>query len=160
MTVWRRAAGAVPALTRLVIAPLLLAGTVGAQTWEGRGALEQPDVMELTGHVGKPAAGESGGWDITLGMGFSPQVYDFHVTGMRILNSGRLPLSVLAHLEPYRPTFFVFARPDQRTALAAATPADTVVLSGYRRIGSRNLMVTELRIQPPATPAPTPLGIE
>lgn len=138
----------------------LLAAAAGAQTNEWRGSLEPPDLVELTGHVGKPGAGETGGWNITLGAGLSATVYDFRLTGMRILNSGRLPLSVLSHLEPYRPTLLVFGHTDQMAMLAAATPADTLVMSGYRRIGSRNLMLTGLRVEPPATPASTPLGIE
>lgn len=144
----------------LAVVALLAAALVRGQTTEYRGSLEPPDVIELTGHVGKPAPGESGGWDITLGVGFSSAVYDFHLTGMRILNSGRLPLSVLSSLEPYRPTLFVFGHHDQRAALAAATPSDTLIITGYRRVGSRTLMLTGLQVQPPITPAPAPLGIE
>jgi hypothetical protein len=139
---------------------VLLAAAAGAQTTEYRGSLEPPDLVELTGHVGKPAPGETGGWNITLGAGFSATVYEFHLSGMRILNSGRLPMSVLSHLEPYRPTLFLFGHADELAALAAATPTDNVVISGYRRIGSRNLMLTGLRVEPPTTPVPTPLGIE
>ncbi|MBX3028210.1 hypothetical protein KF840_25250 [bacterium] len=139
---------------------LLVSAFARGQTMEYRGALEPPDVMELNGHVGRPAPGERGGWSITLGVGFSSTVYDFHLTGMRILNSGRLPLSVLASLEPYKPTLFVFGHADQRAALAAATPSDTLVITGYRRVGSRTLMLTGLRVQPPVAQAPTPLAIE
>lgn len=139
----------------------LLAAAAGAQTTEEyRGSLEPPDLIEISGHLGKPAPGETGGWNITLGEGFSATVYDFHLSGMRILNSGRLPLSVLSHLEPYRPTLFLFGHADQLAVLAAATATDTVVISGYRRIGSRNLMLTGLRVESPTTPLPTPLGIE
>ncbi len=138
----------------------LIAVSAGAQTNEWRGTLEPPDLIELSGHVGKAAERETGGWNITLGAGLSRNIYDFHVTGMRILNSGRLPLSVLSQLGPYRPTFFVFGHADQLAALALATPGETVVMSGYRRIGSRNLMLTGLRIEPAVTPMPIPLGIE
>lgn len=145
---------------RLAISLMLLVGTAAAQTWENRGSLQPPDLVELTGHVGKPVAGGSGGWEISLGVGFSAEIYDFHLAGMRILNSGRLPLSVLSNLEPYRPTFFLFAQPEQRAALAAASPADGVLISGYRPVGSRTLMVIQLSVRPPVTPAATPLGIE
>src|SRR6187401_2794163 len=114
---------------------MLIAASAEAQTNEFRWSLEPPDLIEISGHVGKPAERETGGWDITLGAGLSPNIFDFHVTGMRILNSGRLPLSVLSQLEMYRPTFFVFGQPDQIAALAAASPGDTVVITGYRRIG-------------------------
>ena len=139
---------------------MLIAASAEAQTNEFRWSLEPPDLIEISGHVGKPAERETGGWDITLGAGLSPTIFDFHVTGMRILNSGRLPLSVLSQLEMYRPTFFVFGQPDQIAAVAAASPGDTVVITGYRRIGSRNLMLTGLRVEAPVTPMPTPLGIE
>jgi hypothetical protein len=147
------------ALLILGVAALGL-GSAAAQFNEYGGGPEPPDLVELTGHVGKPAEGETGGWDITLGAGLSPTVYDFHLSGMRILNSGRLPLTVLSNLEPYRPTFFVFGSPEQMRQLAAATPLDTLLILGYRRRGSRNLMVSELRLVSPPTPAPTPLGIE
>jgi hypothetical protein len=156
----QRACSAAATVARLAAAVALLAVTAEAGTWERRGVLEPPDLVELTWHVGKPAPGESGGWDISLGIGLSATVYDLHLTGMRILNSGRLPLSVLSELEPYKPTFFLFGHNEQAARLAAATPADTVVITGYWRLGSRNLMLTALRVQPPATPAATPLGIE
>jgi hypothetical protein len=38
---------------------------------------------------------------------------------MRILDSGRLPLSVLSHLEPYRTTRLLFGHVDQLAVLAA-----------------------------------------
>jgi hypothetical protein len=148
------------ALAAVLAGIALGSATALAQSDEFTGAPEPPDLIELVGHLGRPAANETGGWDITLGAGLSPTVYDFHLSGMRILNSGRLPLSVLSSLEPYRPTFFVFASPEQLAQLAAATGQDTLVVMGYRRRGSRNLMVTELRVAPPATPAATPLGIE
>ena len=144
----------------LGVAALLGWSSATAQFNEYGGGPEPPDLVELTGHVGKPADGETGGWDITLGAGLSPTVYHFHLSGMRILNSGRLPLSVLSNLEPYRPTFFVFGSPEQMRQLATATPRDILPILGYRRRGSRNLMVSELRLTSPGTPAPTPLGIE
>jgi hypothetical protein len=105
------------------------------------------------------AAGETGGWNITLGVGLSPTVYDFHLSGMRILNSGRLPLTVLSQLEPYRPTLFLFGHVDQLATLAAAAPSQTLVLTGYRRLGSRNLMLTGVRVES-APEARTPAAIE
>ena len=143
----------------LLASVTLCASAAGAQVAEPRGAPEPPDLVELTGHVGKPAAGETGGWNISLGAGFSPIVYDFHLSGMRILNSGRLPLSVLSQLEPYRPTFFVFGGVDELAVLATATPSQTLVITGYRRRGTRNLMVTALRVDS-ATEARTPVAIE
>lgn len=146
--------------SRLALAAaILVAAAAGAQINEPRGVLEPPDLVELTGHVGKPAAGETGGWNVTLGVGLSPTVYDFHLSGMRILNSGRLPLTVLAQLEPYRPTLFLFGRRDQLAALAAAAPSQTLVLTGYRRLGSRNFMLTGVRVESELE-ARTPAAIE
>lgn len=133
-------------LTAVLFATAL--GTAAAaQVAEPRGVLEPPDLVELTGHVGTPAPGETGGWNVTLGVGYSPIVYHFHLSGMRILNSGRLPLTVLSELEPYRPTFFVFGSAARMSILAAATPAQTVVLRGYRRRGSRTLMLTDVQVE-------------
>lgn len=149
-------ASGVASRTLLAVALAGIAASAVAQLDELPGVPEPPDLVELVGHRGKPAAGERGGWDITLGAGLSPTVYEFHLSGMRILNSGRLPLSVLSDLEPYRPTFFVFGTAEQMARLAGAAERDPLVITGYRRRGSRNLMVTDLRAGPP----PTPLGIE
>jgi hypothetical protein len=129
-------------------APLLLvllwATAATAQLDEPNGP-EPPDVVELTGHAGKALPGETGGWSLTLGVGFTRTIHHYHLRAMRILNSGRLPLNVLAQLEPYRPTFYVFGDAAQMTLIATARPEQTLVLTGYRRRGSRNLMLTGAR---------------
>ena len=149
--------GARRAAPAILVAVLLAATVAGGQLDEPVGP-QPPDLVELTGHIGKAAAGETGGWSLTLGVGLTPTVHHYHLRQMRILNSGRLPLTVLSQLEPYRPTFFVFGDAQQMDEIARATPEQTLVLTGWRRIGSRNLMLTGVAILPSATPsvAPTP----
>lgn len=134
---------------------LLAAPPAGAET-EPFAGFHQPDLIEMSGHVGKPFPEETGGWNLKLGVKFTPTLYDFHLSRMRILNSGRLPGNVLSAVEPYRPNFFLFGSSAQMAALAAATPQDVVTITGYRRIGSRVLMLTEITVAPPMTPSPTP----
>ena len=119
------------------------------------GGLEPPDLLELMGHVGKPTAEEPGGSNLTLAVRYTPQVYRFHLWRMRILNSGKLPDHVLFAVEPYDPNFYLFGSPEQMAALAAATPADVVVITGYRRAGSRTLLLTEVIVTAPSTPSPS-----
>ncbi len=121
------------------------------------GGLEPPDLLEMTGHVGKPTAEEPGGWNLTLGVRYTPQVHRFHLWRMRILNNGILPDQVLFAVEPYDPNFYLFGSPEQMAALAAATPADVVVITGYRRARSRVVMLTGLSVTPPTTPSPSPV---
>ncbi len=118
--------------------------------------LQLPDLIEISGHVGKPFPQETGGWNLKLGVKFTPTLYDFHLRRMRILNSGRLPDNVLSAVEPYRPNFFLFGSSEQMVALAGATPDDVVTITGYRRSGSRVLMLTDLMVAPATTPSPTP----
>lgn len=121
------------------------------------GGLEPPDLLELTGHVGKPTAEEPGGWNLTLGVRYTPQVYRFHLWRMRILNKGILPDQVLFAVEPYDPNFYLFGSAEQLAALAAATPTDVVIITGYRRARSQVVMLTGLTITPPTTPSPSPI---
>ena len=121
------------------------------------GGLEPPDLLEMTGHVGKPTAEEPGGWNLTLGVRYTPQVIRFHLWRMRILNNGILPDQVLFAVEPYDPNFYLFGSSEQLAALAAATPTDVVIITGYRRVGSRVVMLTALSVTPPTTPSPSPV---
>ncbi len=132
---------------------LLVATSGSAQLDEFPGVPEPPDLLELRGHIGAPLAGETGGWDLTLGVGFTRTVYDFHLSDMRVLNSGRLALSILSALEPYDPTLFLFGDAAQMRVLATATPAQPLILTGWRRRGSRNLMLTGVALAEPPTPA-------
>lgn len=140
-----------------VLAVLMAAGaTAGVDVYRG-GGLEPPDLLEMTGHVGKPTAEEPGGWNLTLGVRYTPQVYRFHLWRMRILNNGILPDQVLFAVEPYDPNFYLFGSPEQLAALAAATPADVVIITGYRRTKSRVVMLTGLVVMAPTTPSPSPV---
>ncbi len=121
--------------------------------------LEPPDLVELTGHIGKPTATETGGWNLVLGDRFKRRTWDFHLFNMRILNSGRLPMDVLSAVEPYTPNFFLFPeQAGQMHGFESATPADRIVITGYRRRGSRNILLTDVQVLAAATPAATAIG--
>jgi hypothetical protein len=139
-----------------LLAVLMAAGaTAGVDVYRG-GGLEPPDLLEMTGHVGKPTAEEPGGSNLTLGVRYTPQVYQFHLWRMRILNNGILPDQVLFAVEPYDPNFYLFGSAEQLAALASATPADVIIITGYRRAPSRALMLTGLVVTAPTTPSPSP----
>lgn len=145
---WRRAIVGAPLLVALSVA------TVGAQI-EPYNSLEPPDLLELTGHIGKPTASETGGWDLVLGDRFKRRTWHFHLFHMRILNSGRLPMDILSAVEPYSPNFFLFPEePGQMKVIESATPADRLMISGYRRRGSRNILLTDVQLLPPGTLTP------
>ena len=127
------------------------ADQVGAQI-ERRG-LEPPELIQLIGHVGKPLAAESGGWNLKLGIRFTPAHYDYHLVDIRVVNSGRLGEQILFALEPYEPTFYLFGSPEQMAMLAAATPQEQVKITGWRRAGSRVLNLTEVTSAPIPTPS-------
>lgn len=139
----------VVALSALMTAPAF------AQLEEFPGVPEPPDLLELHGYIGPPLSGETGGWDLTLGVGFTKTVYDFHLRDMKVLNSGRLSLSILSALEPYQPTFFLFGDAGQLRLLATTSPGRPLVLRGWRRRGSRNFMLTGVVSAAAATPETT-----
>lgn len=136
---------------------LLIAAAALGQLEVGRGGLEPPDLLEMTGHVGKPTAEELGGTNLTLGVRYTPLVYRVHLWRLRILNNGRLPDQVLFAVEPYDPNFYLFGSDAQLAALAAAKPEDVVIITGYRRIRSRIVMLTGVVVTPPTTPSPSPV---
>ena len=139
-------------------ASIAVAATPSAAHIERFGGLQPPDLLEINGHVGKPLAGETGGWQLKLGVGYSATVYDFHLTTMRVLNSGRLPDNILFAVEPSLPNFRLIASDAELAKLATATSADPVRIVGYRRQGSTILMVTSIDVGmlPMLTPQVTP----
>lgn len=133
-------------------AALLLAAVPARAQIERNTALQPPDLLELSGHIGKPYPGETGGWDLQLGVGFTPTVYRYHLYHLRVINSGRLGDQILFAVEPERPNFILAGLSDEVAKLANATPQDLVKITGWRRVGSRILMVIEVTTAPPDTP--------
>src|SRR5262245_32029898 len=119
---------AIPA--RWIVALILAAAQATAQL-DRDADLQPPDLLELTGHVGKRFEHEPLGWGLKLGDGFTPTLYQFHLVEMRVLNSGRLPGSILDAVEPYTPNFRLFGTREQIAALAGATPEQPVKITGY-----------------------------
>jgi hypothetical protein len=145
---WRRTIASAPLLVALSVS------TLDAQI-EPYNGLEPPDLVELTGHIGKPTPIETGGWDLVLGDRFKRRTWHFHLFHMRVLNSGRLPMDILSAVEPYTPNFFLFPeQPGQMKVIEAAVPTDRLVITGYRRRGSRNILLTDVQLLPVGTLTP------
>src|SRR5262245_43883938 len=117
-----------------------------------RRGFEPPELIQLSGHLGPPYSGETGGWNLKLGVRFTPTHYDYHLYELRVVNSGRLGEQILFAVEPYRPNFFLFGSKEQMAQIASATPADLVKITGWRRSGSRVLSITEVTASPAETP--------
>jgi hypothetical protein len=140
---------------------LLLAVSVAALVAMPAGAgverftgLQPPDLIELIGHIGKPFPQETGGWDLTLGVGLTATVYHYHLFNLRVINSGRLGGDILAEVEPYKPNFLLFGVSEEVAKLSGATPPEIVKITGWRRSGSRIVLVTEVVVSPAETPPP------
>jgi len=75
-----------------------------------------------------------------------------------VLAGSRLPGRILADVAPLRPNFFLRGPDAVVRRLDTATPADRVVITAYLRSDARDLMVTDLTVGAPATPASSPPG--
>jgi hypothetical protein len=139
------------ALVAAVVA-LALAGIPRVRAQIERRGLQPPELIQLSGHVGTPLPGETGGWNLKLGVRFTPTLYDYHLVDIRVVNSGRLGEQILFSLAGYEPTFYLFGSPEQLAVLASATAQDRLTITGWRRAGSRALNITELS----SAPAPSP----
>jgi hypothetical protein len=127
---------------------LLLAAVSASAQIEPKIDLAPPDLLELIGHLGKAYEGETGGWDLQLGVGFTATVYHYHLDHLRVLNSGRLAGQILSAVEPERPNFILSGSSAEVAKLAQATTQEIVRITGWQRIGSRLLMVTEVSVAP------------
>src|SRR5215475_6850240 len=117
-----------------------------------RRGFEPPELIQLSGHLGPPYSGETGGWNLKLGVRFTPTHYDYHLYELRVVNSGRLGEQILFAVEPYRPNFFLFGSKDDMAKLETASAEELVKITGWRRAGSRVLSVTAIDVSPAPTP--------
>lgn len=118
------------------------------------GRVPQIELLRFEGRVGAPRPDDKGTTDLQLGHG--KKEYRFQLKELRVLSGGRLPGSVLAEVSPYRPNFFLRGADAMVQRLAEAGAEDSVTIMGYRRAGSRDLMVTEVEVTPPAKPTTVP----
>jgi hypothetical protein len=89
--------------------------------------------------------------DLTLGDGRDE--LHFQLKDLRVMNSGRLAGDVLSAVRPYRPNFYLRGPKELVQKLRAAGENDFVRIMGYRRLGSRDLMVSAIEVAPAATPS-------
>jgi len=68
---------------------------------------------------------------------------------VRVLRGSFLGADLLAELSPQRPSLYLRAPDELLKKLESATPADRVELTGYHRTGSRDLLVSDVKITPP-----------
>jgi hypothetical protein len=115
------------------------------------GRVPQIDLLRLEGRLGPPRADDKGTTDLELQHG--KDELHFQLAELRVLSGGRLPGSVLSAVSPYHPNFFLHGPEELMRKLRAAGADETVRIMGYNRRGTRDLMVTEVEVTPPATPA-------
>jgi hypothetical protein len=133
----------------------VLTGALAEPAAAGRlGRGPQIELLRLDGRLGPARPDDRGTEDLTLQSG--KEELHFQLTDLRVLNGGRLAGSVLSAVRPYRPNFFLHGPDELLRKLRAAGPNDAVRLMGYLRRGTRDLMVSEVEVSPPASPAPTP----
>ena len=115
--------------------------------------LSHPELIRLTGSVREPRPEDKGTEDLTLDV--KGKTYRFQLTDLKVMNGSRLPGSILAAVRLYRPNFFLHGPEAMTSRLDQAKPDNVVVILGYFRLGSRTLMVNEIRGEAAATPVPT-----
>lgn len=119
-----------------------------------RRVVPEVDLLRLEGHVRGPRPQDKGTTDLTLD--WHRKQYRFQLTDLRVMNGGRLPGDILSAVSPYRPNMVLYGAEAMMNRLDEAKPDDHVQILGYFRIVSRTLMVNEVNIIGPPTPAPTP----
>lgn len=115
--------------------------------------LSHPELIRLAGSVREPRPEDKGTDDLTLDV--KGKTYRFQLTDLKVMSGSRLPGSILAAVRLYRPNFFLHGPEVMTSRLDQAKPDNVIVILGYFRLGSRTLMVNEIRAEAPATPVPT-----
>jgi hypothetical protein len=141
ITPWLSGAAVLLAVATTLIVEPALARRFGTQI----------DLLRLEGRLGAPRPDDKGTEDLTLQDGRDE--LHFQLTDLRVMNSGRLAGDVLAAVRPYRPTFYLRGPDELKQKLRAAGENDRLTIMGYRRLGSRDLMVSGVEVVP-AAPAP------
>ena len=126
----------------LLLVALVLAGNVPSET-----PGESPALVVFEGRVGPPEPGRSAAADLELDVAGTR--LRFQVSRVRVLRGSFLGADLLAELSPQRPSLYLRAPDELLKKLASATPADRVELTGYHRTGSRDLLVSDVKITPP-----------
>ena len=109
---------------------------------------ESPALAVFEGRVGPPEPGRSAAADLELDVDGTR--VRFQVSRVRVLRGSFLGADLLAELSPHRPSLYLRGPDELLKKLRSATPDDRVELTGYHRTGSRNLLVSDVDVKPPA----------
>jgi hypothetical protein len=109
---------------------------------------ESPALVVFEGRVGPPEPGRSAAADLELDADGTR--VRFQVSRVRVLRGSFLGADLLAELSPHRPSLYLRGPDELLKKLRSATPDDRVELTGYHRTGSRNLLVSDVDVKPPA----------
>jgi len=109
---------------------------------------ESPALVVFEGRVGPPEPGRSAAADLELDVDGTR--VRFQVSRVRVLRGSFLGADLLAELSPHRPSLYLRGPDELLKKLRSATPDDRVELTGYHRTGSRNLLVSDVDVKPPA----------
>ena len=144
------------ALVAAVLSIGFVAALRGASAGRPLAPVRRPELIRLTGQVREPRPEDKGTDDFTLDL--KGKQYRFQLSDLKVMNGSRLPGSLLAAVRLYRPNFFLHGPAAMTSHLDEAKPDDQVVILGYFRLGSRTLMVNEIKVEASvgATVAPTP----
>ena len=138
-----------------VIATLLvMVGGAAADARRGprlRGA-SIPTLLRLEGYVGAAPAGVKP--DANLLLHYRGTDYAFALTQMVVITGSRSASEVLQEIMPYHVSFILRGSPPAIATLTSAPTGQKVIVVGYHRRGSRDLLVDSVT-EPPPDPTPT-----
>jgi hypothetical protein len=110
-----------------------------------------PSLLRLEGYVGNAPAGARA--EAHLVLQYEGKNHAFDLTEMAVVTGDRSYSQVLQQVSPYEVSFFLRGSGPAVTALTNAARGQKLVLLGYNRVGSRDLMLAEVK---PAAADPTP----
>lgn len=112
-------------------------------------------LLVLEGYVGPRRPNDWGSNQLWLYSRHHKRSYQFQLQHLRVINAGILPNQIIVTLTPNRPSLYLYGEKAAVDVLAAATPADQVVITGYTGNGF-NFQVSKITAAPPgATPSPS-----
>ena len=141
----------IPAVVGTVACILFLCGPLSAFA----DFFRPPELVKLEGSLADPKANDDGR-TVTLGRG--RDTVHFRLDQLVVMNGRRSAGQILSDAEPYRPNFNLLGTDSILKRLDGAKPTDHVTIMGYLRIGSRDLMVSNVTVESAATPSPSTKG--
>ena len=115
-------------------------------------SVPQPIQVRIEGYVGEkpPALVPEVSWVV----GCRGRTYAFHVSHIQVLTGDVSPTNIVTAAEPYRTTFYLHGDAAALTRFASTSPGEKIVLIGYLRTGSRQLLIGRIEAAEVRTPTP------